>query len=327
MGETISRGEQTLLFLNRRGTANFPVCVDCGEPVRCRQCDISLTLHQDANAYKCHYCGYSRPVNVSCEKCASTRIRNLGLGTEKLAQSVQAMFPDARVARMDRDTTSRKGALLGILKDLRRRRIDILVGTQMVAKGHDFPYITLVGIICADLSMNFPDFRAGERTFQLLAQVAGRAGRGDAPGRVILQTYNPDHFSISAAQRQDFKAFFSQEIGFRRALNYPPFSRIIQIRISGRDSRKTRQLAADLGERCRRLLEREAGLRRGVDILGPIEAALTRIAGKYRWQILIKGRDVRGLQRLIRTLMRDHAALFSKPGTTVTVDVDPFFMM
>jgi len=173
-----------------------------------------MTLHQGANCFRCHYCGYSCTQAAGCQACGNPKIKLLGLGTERLEAKVKAIFPKARVARMDRDTTARKGALLKILKDLREGAIDILIGTQMVAKGHHYPNITLVGIICADLSLNFPDFRAGERTFQLLAQVAGRAGRGRRQGRVILQTFNPEHFSILTASNQDYGAFYRHEIAF-----------------------------------------------------------------------------------------------------------------
>lgn len=327
MSESLTRGEQVLLFLNRRGFASFPVCRDCGESIKCKNCDISLTLHRQANAFKCHYCGFMRPATTVCDKCGSAHIKNLGLGTEKVESSVSELFPAARVARMDRDTTSQRGAIVRILKDLRHRRIDILIGTQMVAKGHDFPLITLVGILCADLSMSFPDFRAGERTFQLLAQVAGRAGRGDKPGKVILQTYNPEHFSIQAAQNQDFREFYRQEIVFRRALKYPPFSRIIQLKLAGRDKRQTETLARSLGEACRRLGQQDDVLRKSVEVMGPIEAALARIAGKYRWQILLKGQRAGTLHRFVWRVMTENPALFNRRGVTVAVDVDPFFMM
>jgi primosomal protein N' (replication factor Y) len=234
--KTLDDGNQALIFLNRRGFSAFPICGHCGQPIRCKNCDISLTLHKRANAFRCHYCGFSKAAGSTCPSCGSGKLRLLGVGTEKIQEAMTQLFPEARVARMDRDTMTRKGAIVSLLKDLKHRRIDILVGTQMVAKGHDFPGITLVGVVCADLTLNFPDFRAGERTFQLLAQVAGRAGRGDQPGRVILQTYNPDHFSIRAAKAQDFKAFFNQEIGFRKALGYPPYTRMIAVRISGKGS-------------------------------------------------------------------------------------------
>jgi len=327
MKASLERGEQVLLFLNRRGYASFPVCGACGQPMRCKYCDISLTLHQQANAYRCHYCGFSRAATSKCEFCGSAKIRHLGLGTEKLEAMVTSLFPKARIARMDRDTTQRKGSILKLLKGLKNKTTDILVGTQMVAKGHDFPNITLVGIICADLSLSFPDFRAGERTFQLLAQVAGRAGRGDRPGRVILQTYNPEHFSIAAARQQDFIAFYGQEIGFRKALNYPPYSRMVQLKISGKDPQETKNHARLLGDHCRGLKTDHAADYQGVEIMGPIEASLTRVAGRYRWQVLLKGLNGRALHQFVNRLLSENPSVFARQPVQVAIDVDPFFMM
>ncbi len=327
MHRVVSRGEQVLLFLNRRGYAGFPVCGQCGRPVRCRHCDITLTLHRTARLYRCHYCGFTRSTKVYCEKCGSADIKPLGLGTEKLEAHVRRLFPAARVVRMDADTTAARGATIKILKDLRAGAIDILIGTQMVAKGHDFPNITLVGIICADLSLNFPDFRSGERTFQLLAQVAGRAGRGDVPGRVILQTYNPDHFSIAAARQQDVAAFYDTEVVFRSQLGYPPFSRLIHLRISGPHADKVRLRAEALGEKCRRLLDEEAVFSKGIQVLGPIEASLPRLAGRFRWQILLRGASADTLHRFTRRLIFDKDRGKVPAGTKLEVDVDPVFMM
>ncbi|HUV49718.1 MAG TPA: primosomal protein N' [Anaerolineae bacterium] len=326
MKKTLSRGEQTILFLNRRGFAGFPVCASCGAPLTCKNCDISLTLHQKANAYKCHYCGYSLAATSNCSKCGSSKIKLLGLGTEKVEEAVKQLFPDARVARLDRDTIRKKNAMLSILKGLKDHTIDILIGTQMVAKGHDFPNITLVGIICADLSLNFPDFRAGERTFQLLAQVSGRAGRGTLPGRVILQTYNPDHFSIEAAKNQDFKAFYNKEIVFRKALNYPPFSRIILLKISGKDMKKTQRYAMDVGDLCSRLRNNSRFIKT-VEILGPITAPLPRIAKHFRWQILLKGLSAEHLHGFVHQLLFKNRERISSRDVKIVVDVDPFFMM
>jgi primosomal protein N' (replication factor Y) len=325
--DTLDRGEQVLLFLNRRGYASFPVCSACGEAMRCKYCDISLTLHQRSNAYRCHYCGYSRSATSRCDICGSSKIKPLGFGTEKLEDRVTALFSKARVARMDRDTTRRKGSILKILKGVKNKHIDILVGTQMVAKGHDFPNITLVGIICADLSLSFPDFRAGERTFQLLAQVAGRAGRGDRPGRVILQTYNPDHFCIFAARNQDFHSFYQQEIGFRQALAYPPFTRMIQLKISGKDPHETEKHAHRLGARCQELKSTHSDPYQSLQILGPIEASLTRIAGRYRWQILLKGSNTAALHQFINQLRSECHSEFSHRRIQVAIDVDPVFLM
>jgi primosomal protein N' (replication factor Y) len=325
--DTLDHNQQVLLFLNRRGFANFALCQSCGQPQRCKHCDISLTYHQKANAFKCHYCGFSRAATSRCDICGSSKIRKLGLGTEKIETTVHKLFPDARVARMDRDTTSRKGAIVKLLKGLKDQTIDILVGTQMVAKGHDFPNITLVGIICADLSLNFPDFRAGERTFQLLAQVAGRAGRGSFPGRVILQTHNPEHFSILAARDQDFNSFYHQEITFREALNYPPFSRMIQLKISGKDPALTRNYAHQLGDRCRTLKTSNSSLYGTVEIMGPIESSLTKVARRYRWQILLKGRYARALHKFASRLLAENSTVFHNSRVRVVIDVDPVSLL
>lgn len=327
MKETLGRGEQTLLFLNRRGFANFPVCKTCGEPISCKNCDISLTLHRRIHAYKCHFCGFSRPASTLCPTCGSTHIHLLGMGTEKVALGVERLFPQARVARMDRDTTSRKGAMLKFLKGLKDGEIDILVGTQMVAKGHDFHHITLVGVICADLSLNFPDFRAGEQTFQLLAQVSGRAGRGERPGHVVMQTYNPHHFSILTAKDQDYDAFYKHEIGFRQALKYPPYARLIQLKISGKDPERTRAAAQELGAGCQGVKTAEPAVFNCVDVLGPIEAPLTRVAGQYRWQILLKSPGVGPLHRFVRRVLADNHRLVSNRQVKIQVDVDPFSML
>jgi primosomal protein N' (replication factor Y) len=327
MGDTLGRGEQALLFLNRRGYANFPVCAACGAALRCRHCDISLTLHQAANAYRCHYCGFSLPASAACTACGSSQIKRLGMGTEKVEAAIRALFPSARVARMDRDTTRRRGDILRMLKGLREKTIDILIGTQMVTQGHDFPGITLVGIICADLSLSFPDFRAGERTFQLLSQVAGRAGRGDRPGQVILQTFNPEHFSIQAACAQDFEAFYEQEIGFRKALGYPPVTRLIQLRLSGRDERITREQAEALGAQCRTLRAADPGFVESIQFLGPIEAPLARIAGQFRWQILVKSPQAGALHRFVDRLMAAHPHGGTRNRVRMVIDVDPLYLM
>ncbi len=326
MKQTLARGEQVLLFLNRRGFASFPVCASCGEVIRCKNCSISLTLHQKDQAYKCHYCGFSRASVTSCAACGSARIKLLGMGTEKIEAAVKSLFPGATVARMDRDTVAPKGALLKMLKDLRNRTTDILIGTQMVAKGHDFPYITLVGIICADISFNFPDFRSSERMFQLLLQVSGRAGRGESPGQVILQTYNPEHFIIAAATRQDYASFYEKEIQFREKLKYPPFSRLIQIKLSGKDEQKTRDHALKLGELCRSLKKNHSSWH-PVEILGPIESYLPRIARYYRWQILLKSTRTAPLRRMARELITTHRKDIHHPQVTVAFDVDPIFML
>jgi primosomal protein N' (replication factor Y) len=249
------------------------------------------------------------------------------MGTEKIESTLKELFPDKTVQRMDRDTTTRKGAMVNLLKGLKNRETDILVGTQMVTKGHDFPGITLVGIICADLSLSFPDFRAGERTFQLLAQVAGRAGRGKTPGRVILQTYNPDHFSIQCARHQDFKDFYQKEITSRKALDYPPFSRMIQIKISSRDRTKGSRQAEIMGDLARKIIQANPDYRKTIQVFGPLESPLPRIATRYRWQMLFKGLHLPHLRKFMQQLLFDSQADRPRQDVTVAVDVDPFFML
>ncbi|MCK5507314.1 MAG: primosomal protein N', partial [Desulfobacterales bacterium] len=321
------RKEQILLFLNRRGFASSPVCASCGKAIKCKNCDISLTFHKHANAYKCHYCGFTLASTSNCPTCGSAGILLLGLGTEKLEAAVKSLFPDAKTARMDRDTTTRKGSVLKLLKGMKNNTIDILIGTQMIAKGHDFPNITLVGIICADLSLSLPDFRAGERTFQLLTQVSGRGGRGNVSGRAILQTYNPEHFSILSAKIQNFKAFYNKEIRFRKSLKYPPFSRMVQIKISGNDKEKTRQHALAVGNLCNTLKNNNKSFIKSIEVLGPIEAPLHKIAKQYRWQILLKSLSVRELHSLIHLMMFKNSSKFYKHKIKIVVDMDPFFMM
>ena len=327
MSATLERQEQVLLFLNRRGFASNSVCSACGEVLQCQNCDISLTFHKNSAAFQCHYCGFKLPAGTRCPTCGSSGLQLLGYGTEKVEEAVKTFFPLARVARLDRDTTARKGSLLKILQGLHERTIDILIGTQMVAKGHDFPYITLVGIICADLSLSVPDFRAGERTFQILAQVAGRAGRGASPGKVILQTYNPKHFSILAAQNQDYEAFHCQEIKFRQDLNYPPFSRLIQLKIAGKNPQKTAQTARHCGDVCYRLQNADDSFMKRIEILGPIEAPLARLEKRHRWQILLKGLDSESLHRFVNRLLAENRALFYNKEVKVIIDVDPVFLM
>ena len=322
IAETLKRGEQSLLFLNRRGYSGLPICCGCGVALRCRHCDLTLTFHQGEKRYKCHYCGFSIPSTARCPECLGGNIRLLSSGTEKVEETVRTIFPQARVARMDRDTTNAKGSIVKMLKELRERRIDILIGTQMVAKGHDFPGITLVGILCADLSLNFPDFRAGERTFQLISQVAGRAGRGDVPGRVVLQTFNPGHFAVEMAERQDFLAFFEMEIDIRRSLGYPPFTRMIQMRIEGKDPKSVIERAQLMGNRFRE----EHTVRKGaIRILGPIEAAISRIAGYHRWQIVLMGSRLIDLKKTLRNALE--AAGRATGGVRTVIDVDPYDML
>ena len=318
----LEKGNQALIFLNRRGFATFPACSSCGKTLNCPYCDVTMTFHKGADYYKCHLCGHTLGAGIRCPECRGGKLKNFGFGTEKIESMLKTLFPDARLARMDQDSTAKKGSALGLLRQIRNRTVDIIVGTQMLAKGHDFPAITLVGVICADLSLSLPDFRASERTFQLLAQVAGRAGRGQEPGRVIMQTYNPDHFTIEASRRQDYKEFFNHEAPFRKALRYPPFTRMIQLKISGRDEKKTAahaQLAAQV-------LDRINTLEPKAQILGPIEAAIQKISSRFRWQILIKSASAGQINKMVSTMAQDPDICRVKT-VSITIDVDPYFLM
>ncbi len=323
----LNQGNQALIFLNRRGFATSPVCRDCGESLLCEYCDVTMTLHKTVNEYRCHLCGYSRPARVKCPSCGSDKIKPLGFGTQKIESMLKEMFPDARVSRLDQDTTSKKGTIIKMLRDIQNRNVDIIVGTQMLAKGHDFPSITLVGVVCADLSLSLPDFRAGERTFQLLAQVAGRAGRGKTKGKVVMQTYSPDHFTIETSKEQDFLAFFQNEAPFRKALMYPPFSRMIQLKISGTIREKAKQFAHKTAQVLTALIEtKNEEEKKQIQMLGPIEAPIQKISSRFRWQILVKSPSASLINRLVKAMLQD-PALGSKAGISLAVDVDPYFLM
>ncbi len=322
----LEAGNQALIFLNRRGFASFPACSACHQPLQCRHCDITMTLHLSAHVYKCHLCGFCLPESAACPSCGKKAVKNFGFGTEKIETLLKTMFPDARLARMDQDSTARKGSALALLKSIRNRTVDLIVGTQMLAKGHDFPAITLVGVICADLSMNLPDFRAGERTFQLLAQVSGRAGRGDVPGTVIMQTYNPDHFTIEAARRQDVTAFYNREIPFRKALKYPPFTRMILVKLSGPKKDAVAQAAMDAAAILTQIKDASPETAAEVDILGPIEAPIPRISSRFRWQLVIKSPSFRQISALVRALQH-HPDMNRNRAISLGIDVDPYSLM
>ena len=320
--DTLNAGKQALLFLNRRGFDTFVSCLDCGQALRCLNCAVSLTHHAGENILKCHYCDLCVPVPLQCPACRGGRIHSYGVGTEKLEETVRRTYPRARVARMDSDTTAAKGAHGRILQAFDRREIDILVGTQMIAKGHDFPDITLVGVISADTALNIPDFRAAERTFQLLTQVSGRGGRGGHPGRVIIQTLNPAHYALLRAQEHDYEGFFADEIPLRRSLSYPPFARIVNLHISSLSREQGLESAGEM----RKMADALAGAAGGpgrMDVVGPAESPIARIRGRYRWQLLLKGADSRALRDAARAIL----ARRWPDGLEVRADVDPLHFM
>ncbi len=320
--EVLTRGEQALLFLNRRGYSTVVFCLFCGEVFRCENCSVALTHHHQRDLLTCHYCGFERPPPDRCPECQSAALKRHGIGTEKVEAEVKRLFPEARVARLDRDVAPHSGRGVRILEDFAAGRLDILVGTQMITKGHHFPRVTLVGAIAADLSLFFPEYHAGERTFQLLAQVAGRAGRGEAPGRVLIQTYHPDHYVFSTIKAQDYEAFYEAEIAARRELGYPPFTRLALVRLSGPDEAIVSRQARRLAETLRRAVKQEHELAPLVRVLGPAPAGLAKLKGRFRWQLLIKSY---GRPPLLATL-RHVRRLWSPPPRSkidLTLDIDP----
>jgi len=280
--------QQAILFLNRRGTATYVFCRNCGYVIKCPQDDKPLTYHRKEDQLICHTCGYSRKVPQKCPKCGGTQIRQLGTGTEKIEQLVHERFPEARTLRWDAETTRKKGAHERILTYFTDHRADILIGTQMLAKGLDLPLVTLVGVILAEVGLNLPDYRATERTFQVLTQVSGRAGRSPLGGRVVLQTYEPDHYAIQTAAHHDFSGFYEHELAYRRELRYPPFTRLVRLEYRHHDLQKAEQTANQFGNFLREWI-REEGL--SIEMMGPVPCFFSRSHGQYRWQIILRGAD------------------------------------
>ncbi|MBU0481643.1 MAG: primosomal protein N' [Proteobacteria bacterium] len=320
--KNLKEGNQSLVFLNRRGYANMVLCRDCGQAVRCPECRITLTLHRGRQSLICHYCGHSTHSNTVCGNCQSTTLLPVGFGTERLEDELVKLFPTARIARLDTDTTARRQDFISILKGFHERKIDILVGTQMITKGHHFPHVTLVGVVWADAGLGIPDFRSGERTFQLLSQVTGRAGRGEKPGRVIIQTMDPDHYSISTTRVHDYISLYNREMAQREALKFPPFSRLINLRIEGQNEEAVRRTAKNIAMQARKL----GGRNQPIDVLGPAPAPLSRLHGRHRWQVLLKGSSFKELHALCNALLERSAGL-TKTGVKLSVDVDPENML
>jgi len=313
--------EQAILFLNRRGFAPSLRCQACAAQLSCPACSVSLTQHRRERSLRCHYCDFSMPMESACPACQSRSFRELGLGTERLESELREAFPEARVARLDRDTAAADG-VSALLDRLRRGEIDILVGTQMVTKGHDLPGVTLVGVILADQSMGFPDFRAFERTFQLLTQVAGRAGRGSQPGRVLFQTYQPDHYVLKHARTHDYLGFCRTELAARRELGYPPFSRLIAARIDAGSEAETKRRAHELAALARECPEVQSGT---VALLGPAPAPIERLRGRYRYRFLLRSQDRAALRAVAKVLVaRIDQGL---APARASLDVDPVSML
>lgn len=313
----LEKKEQMVLFLNRRGYSSFVLCRDCGTVVQCPNCDISLTYHRTTEKLKCHYCGYEEHVPQICPQCQSDHIRYFGTGTQKVEEELYKLFPEARVLRMDVDTTKHKGAHEEILEIFGAGQADILLGTQMIAKGLDFPNITLVGVLSADTSLHLPDYRAAERTFQLLTQVSGRAGRHDKLGEVIIQTYTPEHYAIELAKSQEYEPFYEREMFLRRRSNYPPYYFVALIQLSHEDVMMAAEYAGRVADWLRGNLSNQ------VAIIGPTTASIARLQNRYRYQCLIKYKIEPNLIPVLQRLLAMYRAEWIKQGILMTVDLDP----
>ena len=314
----LSRGEQVILFLNRRGFATYLTCRRCGWVGKCRACDITLTFHRAKDLVECHYCGYAAPPPAACPECGYKNVKYYGVGTERIVEEANRLFPDASVDRMDSDTMTSRHSYTKSLRDFRQGATGVLVGTQMIAKGLDFPNVTVVGVVSADLSLNLPDFRASERTFDLISQVAGRAGRGPKGGVVVVQTMTPEHFGIQAAARHDYMGFAQKEMSQRALLSYPPAARLARIVMRGEVEAKVEEAAA----KVRKALDSAAA--KGVIILGPAPAPIARIQGNYRYHIIVKAPDAAAL---VATLAAARKLVRSAGAVQGIIDVDPLSML
>ena len=318
----LANRQQTMILLNRRGYSWFLLCRSCGQTQRCVNCSISLTYHRREHRLICHYCGYTAPVPARCPACGSDHLYYVGEGTEKVEKKFSELFPAARAARLDRDVARRPGQFRRVLEEFRQGKLDLLVGTQMIAKGHDFPGVTLVGVVSADIGLGLPDFRSAERTFQLLTQAAGRAGRGDTPGRVLVQTFYPDHYAILLAAEQNYPAFFDKEMRFRRMMHYPPVTALANVIAQGGKLEQAAQVAKQVGNFLIPLEARTEGLK----ILGPTPAPLAKVEGRFRIQFLIKCRSRARLNAVLRQLA-DHCEQQGIPQRSVMIDMDPVNIM
>ena len=316
--QRLAAGEQSLVLLNRRGFATTVLCRQCGNTVECPNCSVNLTVHTRGRDWRarCHYCNHSRLVPKTCPNCAAPYMEHVGFGTERVEAEVAARLPGARIARVDRDTIRRRGSLVDVLGRFGRRELDVLVGTQMIAKGHDFPHVTLVGVISADVGLGLADFRAGERTFQLLTQVAGRAGRGARAGEAIIQTLFPNHYSIRLATAQDYRAFYEKEIEFRRGMRYPPLFAMVNVVVRAPTFEQAMDDARALAEKAREG-------RSGFALLGPAPAPLTRLRGEHRVQFFLKGSN----RRAMREAVRDALASLPRLARRASLDVDPISVL
>ena len=295
--DRLNKNEQVMLLLNKRGYSSYLMCPNCGYVSKCKNCDITLTYHKSSNMNRCHYCGYAENNNELCPNCKKSELKNMGIGTEKVEEEIKEIFKNARVIRMDTDTTSRKGMHEKLINIFYNHEADILIGTQMISKGLDFPLVTLVGVINADTIINIPDFRSNERTYQLLSQVSGRAGRSDLPGKVIIQTFNPDNYSIKLSKSHSYEKFYEEEIKIRKKLYYPPYSFLALIKVGGKDFNTAINESKKISVFVKSKLDKET-------ILGPSVGSITRISNIYYFEIIIKYRDKDKIRKILYELKK-----------------------
>jgi primosomal protein N' (replication factor Y) len=327
--ENLASGGQSMVFLNRRGYHNFLQCNVCGNVIACPNCSVSMTFHLRDRSLRCHYCGNRAAAPEQCPECNELGLSGQGYGTERLQSALAELMPAARIERMDSDTSGRKGARADILAALRAGEIDVLVGTQMITKGFDFPGVTLAAVIFADASLNLPDFRSAERTFQLLTQVAGRAGRGERAGRVIIQTYAPHHYSIRAAREQDYPRFIRRELELRRELSYPPFAKLAMVRIEGEDPEAVSRIAAAAAHALARAADayRRTASPDVIRVLGPAPAPIERIKKRYRWQVMVKSENLTALRTALSAMRAALGPRARQSNVYLGIDVDPVRML
>ncbi len=317
INEVLSRKEQVILFLNRRGFSNYILCRNCGYVFTCPQCNISLTYHKIGSKLVCHYCGYTRSLPEKCDKCGIIDLSYRGAGTQKIESLLEKIFPEYKISRLDTDAVRKKGKLTKIITDFESGAINLIAGTQMISKGLNFPYVTLVGILFIDELLNLPDFRASENTFNLIVQVSGRAGREKLPGKVVIQTFIPEHYAIKYASEYNFEEFYKYELKLRKQLYYPPFCRLIKITFEGKNNKSVNDVARKIFSN----LNQKLGNREKTKILGPIPAPIARIKGKYRYQILIKTDSIKNIKNYL------HLLPVQLKNVHIIIDVEPYSLL
>ncbi len=319
--ENFANGHQSIVMLNRRGYSPFYICTDCGYTYKCPACSITLIYHNDTHELKCHYCGSFLKPKTNCPECKGTGVKYLGVGTQRVEEELNTLIPELQFKRMDRDTTRKKLSHYKIVREMEDRKLDLLLGTQMVAKGHDFPEVTISAVVSADIALNMPDFRSGERAFQLFTQLAGRAGRGEVSGKAMIQTYEPGHYVFEYVKEQDYKGFYKKEMELRRELAYPPFSKLIRIILGFKTKEASQRIVKIISSRIKKVSLAGKG---GIEILGPAPAPIEKIRNLWRWHFVLKGKNAKELRRTAYHILDK---LHDVKEVKIDIDVDPINLM